>query len=316
MIIALIVIALTLLGGAIFLHYVEKRYGNYLQLKQECSQLSAQAEELRQDAEHQIQAKENARHELLLIDDSIKKNVTILNDLRTTLQNEEGVLRDTLRSETITQIDGLKQTMMEELLQTAKEFSEEFVEHNAQKLAASRELASHLAELKEKETAAIKIAMEKAKENSEDWHSLILTIQELSDISHLRSVEGMLHNPEPLNKVIWKVYYEKAFTDLIGRLELSTTKATCGIYKITHKETQMCYVGQAVNIADRWRQHIKRGIGADTPTNNKLYPAMKKYGPEAFTYEVVEVCPRELLDKEEDYWQDYFGAKEFGFSIK
>jgi len=28
----------------------------------------------------------------------------------------------------------------------------------------------------------------------------------------------------------------------------------------------MCYIGQAVDIAERWKQHIKRGIGADPPT--------------------------------------------------
>jgi hypothetical protein len=36
----------------------------------------------------------------------------------------------------------------------------------------------------------------------------------------------------------------------------------------------MCYVGQAANISERWRQHIKRGVGAETATRNKLYPAM------------------------------------------
>ena len=78
----------------------------------------------------------------------------------------------------------------------------------------------------------------------------------------------------------------------------------------------MCYVGQAANLADRWKQHIKRGVGAETPTRNKLYPAMQEYGVENFTFEVIEECDRSLLDKQEDYWQNYFKAKEFGYSIK
>ena len=78
----------------------------------------------------------------------------------------------------------------------------------------------------------------------------------------------------------------------------------------------MCYVGQAANLTDRWKQHIKRGVGAETPTRNKLYPAMQEYGVENFTFEVIEECDRSLLDKQEDYWQDYFKAKEFGYSIK
>ena len=78
----------------------------------------------------------------------------------------------------------------------------------------------------------------------------------------------------------------------------------------------MCYVGQAANLADRWKQHIKRGVGADTPTKNKLYPAMLSIGVENFSFEVIEECPRELLNSREDYWQEFFKAKEFGYSIK
>ena len=78
----------------------------------------------------------------------------------------------------------------------------------------------------------------------------------------------------------------------------------------------MCYVGQAVNIADRWKQHIKRAVGAEERTNNKLYPAMDKIGPWNFTFEVIEECPRELLNEREDYWQDFYDAKEYGYSIK
>lgn len=70
------------------------------------------------------------------------------------------------------------------------------------------------------------------------------------------------------------------------------------------------------NLADRWKQHIKRGVGADAPTRNKLYPAMRELGPENFTFEVIEECERSLLDSREDYWQEYFKAKEFGYSIK
>lgn len=89
-----------------------------------------------------------------------------------------------------------------------------------------------------------------------------------------------------------------------------------GIYKITNIDNQMCYVGQAANIADRWKTHIKRGLGAEPPINNKLYPAMKQFGVENFTFEIVEECDRGKLNEREDYWQEVFKAKEFGYSIK
>ena len=43
-----------------------------------------------------------------------------------------------------------------------------------------------------------------------------------------------LRNAEPLNKVIWKMYYEKPYTDLVGRV-VGTGNHT-GIYKITNIE--------------------------------------------------------------------------------
>ena len=130
----------------------------------------------------------------------------------------------------------------------------------------------------------------------------------------MREVIPYLRDSEPLNKVIWKVYYEKPYTDLIGRVVGSGLHT--GIYKITNIENNMCYVGQAANIADRFKQHIKRGVGAETATRNKLYPAMLSIGVENFTFEIIEECDRTLLNEREDYWQEYFKAKEFGYSIK
>lgn len=43
---------------------------------------------------------------------------------------------------------------------------------------------------------------------------------------------------------------------------------------------------------------------------------MMEIGVENFTFEIIEECPKEKLNERELYWQDYFGAKEFGYSIK
>ena len=148
----------------------------------------------------------------------------------------------------------------------------------------------------------------------QDYYRIQMSAADLHEIELLRQVEPYLRDKEPLNKVIWKCYYEKPTTDLIGRVIGAGVHT--GIYKITEIASGKCYVGQAANLAERWKQHIKRGVGAETPTRNKLYPAMIAAGPENFTFEVVELCDRQLLDEREDYWQDYFKAKEFGYSIK
>lgn len=170
-------------------------------------------------------------------------------------------------------------------------------------------------EQSEKVNASVE-ASKRAEEirSQSDFYKLIIPEEDLDEIKELREVEKHLRNPEPLNKVIWKCYYEKPTTDLIGRVIGSGTHT--GIYKITNLDNQMCYVGQAANLAERWKQHIKRGLGADPVTKNKLYPAMKAIGVENFSFEVIEECERSKLDEREDYWQDFFKAKEFGYSIK
>ena len=185
----------------------------------------------------------------------------------------------------------------------------------AKKQEAIQQAESVLSEMQNKVSAAVQ-ASKRAEEMliEKNFYRIQLSEIDIDEIEKLRSVEPYLRDKEPLNKVIWKVYYEKPTNDLIGRVIGSGPHT--GIYKITNIENQKCYVGQAANLADRWKQHIKRGVGADTPTRNKLYPAMRELGPENFTFEVIEECDRSLLDSREDYWQEYFKAKEFGYSIK
>ena len=87
-----------------------------------------------------------------------------------------------------------------------------------------------------------------------------------------------------------------------------------GIYKITNRINGKNYIGQSINIKFRWKQHEQEAKGERR--NSLLYQAMRKYGLENFSFEVIEECDREQLDAREDYWQDYFKAKEFGYSIK
>ena len=167
--------------------------------------------------------------------------------------------------------------------------------------------------------ADVQTALEAAKrkaemETKQDYYRICLSGEDVAEIKRLREVLPYLRDKTPLNKVIYKVYYEKPLTDMIGRVVGSGVHT--GIYKITNIENQMCYVGQAANIADRWKQHCKRGVGAEDWTQNKLYPAMYSLGVENFTFEIVEECDRSKLNEREDYWQDYFHAKDFGYSIK
>jgi hypothetical protein len=64
---------------------------------------------------------------------------------------------------------------------------------------------------------------------------------DIEEIRMLRNIAPYLRDQEPLNKVIWKMYYEKPTTDLIGRVIGSGIHT--GIYKITNLDNDKCYVG-------------------------------------------------------------------------
>lgn len=182
----------------------------------------------------------------------------------------------------------------------------------------SKELEEVLVKLEEahaKADAAVKVnkraEMEKQKK---DFYRIQLSPEDLEEIKRLREVEQYLRQKEPLNKVIYKCYYEKPLTSMIGRV-LGNRKIT-GIYKITNLDNGMCYVGQSVDVADRWRQHVKRGVGAEPVTQNKLYPAMKSIGVENFMFELIEECKGNELTPREKYWTDFYQAQTYGYTVK
>lgn len=84
------------------------------------------------------------------------------------------------------------------------------------------------------------------------------------------------------------------------------------IYKITNKINNKCYIGQTIKTAEeRWKEH-KRSININHPNciNKTLYKAMRKYGIENFTFEVLQdnIENFEQLDKAEIYWIDYYNS--------
>lgn len=212
----------------------------------------------------------------------------------------------------------LQKDLQEFVLQCqAKEqkISQDSAEKIAQYQKQIQENEQLLETLKHKVDAATEVAKrEEEKRTAVDFYRLQLSAADCEEVKKLREVASVLRDQDAINKVIWKVYYEKPTTDLIGRVVGSKIKT--GIYKITNIQNQMTYVGQSVNIAERWKQHIKRGLGAETPTRNKLYPAMAATGLENFTFELIEECDKSELDEREKYWQNYFNSLSYGYSMR
>ena len=198
----------------------------------------------------------------------------------------------------------LKESCMEEFTNQINEQKNEIDKLNSQITA-----------LKQIEHTAIEAAKRaELIRTEEEFYKIQLPEDDLSEIQSLKDVASHLRNKEPLYKVIWKYYYEKPTSDLINRVVGPETKT--GIYKITNLKNNMCYIGQAADIAARFKQHIKRGLGAEAATKNKLYPAMFQLGVENFSFEIIEECSREELNAKEGYWTDYFESKDFGYNVR
>ena len=71
-----------------------------------------------------------------------------------------------------------------------------------------------------------------------------------------------------------------------------------GIYKITNMVNGKVYIGQAKDIEHRWVEHK-----SNCKTKNYvLYRAMRKYGFENFSFEILMECEEELLNLMEIYY--------------
>ena len=144
------------------------------------------------------------------------------------------------------------------------------------------------------------------------FYCLQPTENELDDIKALERVKPNLHQPRILCMLIWSTYFQKPMTALCNNV--LGTAIVCGIYKITNQETGECYIGQAVDIAKRWKDHAKCGLGIDTPANNKLYKAIQEYCIWNFSWELLEKCSKEQLNEKEYFYIDLYDSKNYGYN--
>lgn len=76
-----------------------------------------------------------------------------------------------------------------------------------------------------------------------------------------------------------------------------------GIYKITNKINQHCYIGQSRCIEKRWKNHINTSQNVnDNKYNYPLYRAFRKYGIDNFSFEIIEICNSDELNDKEKHW--------------
>ena len=80
-----------------------------------------------------------------------------------------------------------------------------------------------------------------------------------------------------------------------------------GIYKITNKINGKIYIGQSNNIKRRFLEHTYRD-------KLPIDMAIKKYGKDNFSFEILEECSLEELNEKETYWIKKLKSLEYGYN--
>lgn len=206
------------------------------------------------------------------------------------------------------------QKAVQEAQQEYKEVLTDLAIQVSEKNSSITELEGTLEQLKKK-VLAITEQNKRIYEEAEaqKFYQLQITPDNLEEVQKLREIGKILRDPTPLNKMIWTYYFRNLFTDLSGRVIGGDGKS--GIYMITNLTNGMSYIGQARDLKDRWSSHIKAGLGAETPSRNKLYPAMLAIGVENFSFEVLEFCSVAELNEREKFYIEFYDTVNFGYNI-
>ncbi len=246
------------------------------------------------------------------IQQQIENKSQELNRLKTIEDNQEEIARQSFTN--------YCNILDNEYKEKEEEYNKLLVELEYAYDAKYDELAANLAQIntdldKIKQTrAAAMEAQRKEKEIEENFqfYSISIDAKDRNDIQTLERVKKDLNSPRILSMLIWTTFFRDKITELCNNV--LGTKTIVGIYKITNQETKECYIGQSVDIAKRWKDHAKCGLDIDRPQGNKLYQNMIEYGLWNFTFELLEECPREQLNKKEKFYISLYDSCNYGFN--
>ena len=91
-----------------------------------------------------------------------------------------------------------------------------------------------------------------------------------------------------------------------------------GIYKFQNKINKKIYIGQSISLETRYKSHYNNYKNPNLEDyNTKFYNALRYYGFENFSYEILESADyftKEELNEKEIYWISYFNSYEDGYN--
>lgn len=217
---------------------------------------------------------------------------------------------DTLKTKGQQSFQNFQKQLCDKYDKKEKQFNSKIQLLNKQQKQAQDQLAQ-IKKVYEAATAAR--LREQEDEQKWSFYRIRLSDRQATDIAKIQKWKQNLYDPTIVSKVIWSAYILKPTSDLCNRVLGS--KTVCGIYKITNKATGEVYIGQSVNVAQRWKQHIKCGLGIDASSTNKLYNIMQRTGVWNFTFEILEECSRDKLNEKERFWINMYQSNKVGMNL-
>ena len=242
------------------------------------------------------------------LDESIKVSsdkLTLLENDYTARQNELAAQLQSSNDSRATLLE--EQNRLQESILTAQK---EVDALHDQKVAVENELVTLRNELGQLAIRSRTALLENWKDVGELGVKFETTNKETQLVAAINDICALY--PE-LSRELKKVEWEKVWRPKmqIYRSELAGKQ---GIYKLTLTEdVEVCYIGQARNIYERWFEHAKKMIGVEPKGNEKLY----EYKIEDFYWKVIEeIDDANKLNEAEKYWIDYWCCLEKGLNKK
>lgn len=189
----------------------------------------------------------------------------------------------------------------------------ELEQSREEKTKEIEELAAIIDQYRQKQSAINEdIRRKRELEQNEEFYRIVLTEDAKRDIAILRSIRDSLSAREKLDKLIYDVYVAKPTLEMAKRVLKGEDPS--GIYKITRLSTGETYVGKSSTIRTRWQSHVKTAMGVDSVARSILHTTMAKDGIDNFTFEVIELVPKEQLSEREKYWIEFYQTKNYGLN--
>ena len=175
------------------------------------------------------------------------------------------------------------------------------------------DVASELEEYQQKREAINQeILRNRALKEKTDFYRIILTPESLEDIKVIKGIREKLHKQEFLDKMLYDNYISKSVKEMCKRVLEGEDPS--GIYKITNISTQEIYIGKSTSVATRWTNHIKSACGLAGVADSQFQRALKQYGIENWTFELLEKCPKEKLTEREKYYITFYDTINYGYN--